>query len=94
MITPAQIEQKVKEIIAQKLAVPIEQVLPESRLIEDLKVDSFGAVELMFEIEEAFGLNIPDSDLERVRSVQDIVGYVTEWLAKKAADGAPEVSER
>ena len=94
MITPAQIEQKVKEIIAQKLGLPIEQVQPESRLIEDLKVDSFGAVELMFEIEEAFGLNIPDSDLERVRSVQDIVGYVTEWLAKKAADGAPEVSER
>ena len=83
-MTNQEIEQKVKEIIATKMAIPLETISAESRLIEDLQVDSFGAVELMFELEEAFGLNIPDSDIERVRSVKQIVEYLSEWLKKKS----------
>ena len=83
-MTKHEIEQKVREIIATKMAIPLETIGAESRLIEDLQVDSFGAVELMFELEEAFGLNIPDSDIERVRSVNQIVEYLSEWLKKKS----------
>jgi acyl carrier protein len=90
MTTPDELEQKVKEIIAKKFDVPLEKITPETRLVEDLRVDSFGAVELMFELEETFELNIPDSDLERVGTVKDIVDYLTEWLAKKAAGGPTE----
>ena len=80
---PQEIEQKVKEIISKKFNVSLDKIGAETRLVEDLRVDSFGAVELMFEIEEAFGLSIPDSDLDRVQSVKDIVAYLTEWIEKK-----------
>ena len=84
MMTSREIEQKVKEIISKKFGVALDRIDAETRLVEDLQVDSFGAVELMFELEEAFGLSIPDSDIQRVRCVKDIVQYLTEWLEKKA----------
>lgn len=82
-MTDQEIEQKVGEILSKKFRVALDQINPETRLAEDLGVDSFGAVELMFELEEAFGLKIPDSDIEHVRKVKDIVEYLATWLAKK-----------
>ncbi len=84
-MTPEQIEQRVREILAKKFSLPPEKITPGSRLIEDLGVDSFGALELIFEVEEAFGLKIPDAEVERARTVQDITAYVDGWLRKKAA---------
>lgn len=92
MMTPRETELKVREIISKKFGVPLATITPETRLIEDLQVDSFGAVELMFELEEAFGLSIPDSDIQRVRSVQDIVSYLSDWLEKQAAEGSPKAT--
>jgi len=83
MMTNQQIEGKIKEILAKKLGIGEETIASDSRLAEDLGVDSFGAIELMFEIEEAFGLKIPDSDIEHVRRVNDITAYVATWLAKQ-----------
>jgi acyl carrier protein len=81
-MTDQEIEQKVKEILSKKLGVELGKITSESRLAQDLGVDSFGAVELMFEIEEAFALKIPDSDIDQVRTVKDIVAYVSVWLGK------------
>jgi acyl carrier protein len=81
-MTNQAIELKVREIISKKLDVELGKISAETRLAEDLGVDSFGAVELMFEIEEAFGLKIPDSDIEHVRSVNDIVLYLRSWSDK------------
>lgn len=83
-MTHQEIEQKVKEILAKKFNAEPDKIRPESRLAEDLGVDSFGAVELMFEVEEAFGLKIPDSDIEHVRTVNDIVAYLATWIEKTA----------
>jgi acyl carrier protein len=80
----SEIERKVKEILARKLDRKVEDIRGDSRLAEDLGVDSFGTVELMFEIEEAFSLQIPDSDIEPVRTVDDIVAYLQGWLAQHA----------
>ena len=80
-----EIDQKVRSILSEKLKVGIETITGDSRLAEDLGVDSFGAVELMFEIEEAFQLKIPDSDIEHVRSVKDIVAYLDGFLNKPSA---------
>jgi acyl carrier protein len=91
-MTHPEIEQKVREIISKKFDIPLDRIHSETRLVEDLRVDSFGAVEFMFELEEAFGLNIPDSDVERVRSVKDVVGYLSEWLEKKASEGGAGAS--
>jgi acyl carrier protein len=78
-----EIEQKVIAILAKKLNIEPKKIGPDTRLAQDLGVDSFGAVELMFEIEEAFGLKIPDSDIDNVRTVKDITAYVATWLEKK-----------
>lgn len=75
----SEIEQRVVELLAKKLAVEPEKITVDTRLAEDLGVDSFGGVELMFEIEEAFGLRIPDSDIEHVRTVNDIVSYIGKY---------------
>ena len=81
-MTSQAIEQKVREVISAKFSVELTTISVETRLAEDLRVDSFGAVELMFEIEEAFNLSIPDSDIEHVRSVNDIVAYIVAWKEK------------
>ena len=89
-MTSPEIELKVRGILAAKLGIELATIRRDSRLAEDLGVDSFGAVELLFEIEEAFGLTIPDSDIEKVRSVADIVTYLDGWLAAKAAVSTPK----
>jgi acyl carrier protein len=83
IMTNQEIERRIKEILSKKLGVELPKISMESRLAEDLGLDSFGAVELMFEIEEAFGLKIPDSDVENVRTVKDITAYVAMWLEKR-----------
>ena len=84
-MTTQEIDLKVRGILSKKLDIGMEKISSDSRLAEDLGVDSFGAVELMFEIEEAFELKIPDSDIEHVRSVRDIVVYLDGWINKPAA---------
>jgi len=87
-MTNQEVEQKVISILAKKLGVELGKIGSETRLAQDLGVDSFGAVELMFEIEEAFGLEIADSDIENVRTVNDIVGYLRGWLDRQP--GSPD----
>ncbi len=86
-----EVDQKVREVLAKNLNVDINQIQSDTRLAEDLGVDSFGGVELMFEIEEAFGLKIPDSEIEQVRTVKDIVSYIVTWQQKlQEKPGPPE----
>jgi acyl carrier protein len=84
-MTNSEIEQKVKEILSKKFNVEMSKIGGKTRLAEDLGVDSFGAVELMFELEESFGLHIPDSDIENIRSVDEIVLYLRNWLDQNPA---------
>jgi acyl carrier protein len=79
MDTPG-IELQVRKIVAQKFDVALEQVTVDTNLASELGLDSFAAVELMFELEEAFGLKIPDSKIEHIRTIRDIVVYLEAWL--------------
>ena len=81
-MTPQEIEQKVIEIAANKFSADASKITGDTRLADDLGVDSFGAVELLFELEEKFGLKIPDSDISQIRTVNDIVAYLVTWLEK------------
>ena len=70
------VEAKVKEIIAQQLDVKIEEIKPESSFIEDLGADSLDTAELVMAFEEAFDIEIPDDDAEKIQKVIDVTTYI------------------
>ncbi|MDI3298619.1 MAG: acyl carrier protein [Bacillota bacterium] len=67
---------KLKEIIVENLGVDEEKVTPEASFVEDLGADSLDTVELIMAFEEAFGLEIPDEDAEKISTVRDAVEYI------------------
>jgi acyl carrier protein len=73
----ANIEQKVKTIIAEQLGVGEDEIKSTSSFIEDLGADSLDIVELVMAMEEEFEVEIPDEEAENIKTVQDAVNYVT-----------------
>jgi acyl carrier protein len=71
-----QIESKVKEIICSQLEVSPEQVKGTASFVDDLKADSLAVVELVLALEEAFKIEIPDEDTEKIKTVGDAVNYI------------------
>lgn len=69
-------EEKVKEIISKQLGVNISEVTPEASFVEDLGADSLDTVELVMAFEEAFGIEIPDEDAEKITKVKDAIEYI------------------
>ncbi|RMA96178.1 acyl carrier protein [Hydrogenothermus marinus] len=72
------IEERVKEIIADQLGVSLDQIKPESRFVDDLGADSLDVVELIMAFEEEFGVEIPDEDAEKIATVQDVLDYIAQ----------------
>jgi acyl carrier protein len=70
------IEAEVKRIIKEQLDVDESDIKPESTFVEDLGADSLGLVELVLAFEEAFEIDIPDEDTEKIRTVQDAIDYI------------------
>jgi len=75
-------DQKIKDIIIEQLSVNAEQVTPEAKFIEDLGADSLDIVELVMAFEEEFGVEVPDSDAEKLLSVGDVVKYIEDKQSK------------
>ena len=69
-------EDKVKEIIAKELEVDVKNLTPEAKFIEDLGADSLDIVELVMALEEEFGLDIPDEDADKLKTVGDALEYL------------------
>jgi len=69
-------EDRVKEIIAKELEVGVQQLAAEAKFIEDLGADSLDIVELVMALEEEFGLDIPDEDAEKMKTVGDAMNYL------------------
>ena len=68
--------ENVRAIISKQLDIPEDTITMESRLIEDLKADSLDVVELIMDLEQQYGVEIPDDDLPGIRTVGDIVQFV------------------
>jgi acyl carrier protein len=75
-------EGKVKEIIAKELEVDLKQLQPEAKFIEDLGADSLDIVELVMALEEEFGLDIPDEDADKLKTVGDAMSYLQQHASK------------
>jgi len=75
-------ESKVKEIIAKELEVDVKQLTPEAKFIEDLGADSLDIVELVMALEEEFGLDIPDEDADKLKTVGDAMNYLQQHAGK------------
>jgi len=71
------LEIKVRNILAEQLGVDLVEVAPDARILDDLGADSLDVVELVMSLEEAFDIEIPDEDVEELRTVADVERYVT-----------------
>ena len=69
-------EEKAREIIAKELEVEAKQLAPEAKFIEDLGADSLDIVELVMALEEEFGIDIPDEDADKLKTVGDAMEYL------------------
>lgn len=69
-------EDKVKSIIAEQLEVDPVKVVSEAKFDSDLSADSLDVVELVMAFEEAFDIEIPDEDAEKILTVQQAVDYI------------------
>ncbi len=73
----AAVEEKVKQIIVEQLGVDEAEVTPTASFVDDLGADSLDVVELVMAFEEAFEIEIPDEDAEKIKTVQEAMDYIT-----------------
>jgi acyl carrier protein len=74
------IDAKVKQIIAEKLGVSEDKITPQAAFVDDLGADSLDQVELIMAFEDAFDIEIPDEDAEKMRTVKDAMDYLQKKL--------------
>lgn len=77
MADKAEVESRVKQIIVRQLGVKDDEIAAEKSFVDDLGADSLDIVELVMEMEQEFGFDIPDEEAENIRTVGDAVKYIT-----------------
>ncbi len=70
------VEDKIKEIITEKLSVEMDEIVPEASFVDDLGADSLDLVELIMTMEEEFDIDISDEDAENILTVKDAIDYI------------------
>ena len=76
------VEEKVKDIIAEELGVEREKLTAEASFMEDLGADSLDTVELVMAFEKEFDIDIPDEEAEKLRTVGDALKYLHDKIGK------------
>lgn len=69
---------QISKIIAEQLQIDEDQIASDASFMDDLGADSLDTVELIMALEEEFDLEIPDSDAEKIRTVQNALDYLNE----------------
>ena len=67
---------KVKEVVIDKLGVEEDKIVSDASFVDDLGADSLDTVELIMQLEEEFGIEIPDEDAETITTVNAAVDYI------------------
>jgi acyl carrier protein len=83
MADMANLEARVKDIIAEELGVEREKLTNEASFMEDLGADSLDTVELVMAFEKEFDLDIPDEEAEKLRTVGDALNYLHQRMDAK-----------
>ncbi|HXE75855.1 MAG TPA: acyl carrier protein [Candidatus Xenobia bacterium] len=72
----AGVREKVKQIIVEQLGVDEAEVTDTASFVDDLGADSLDQVELIMTLEEAFGIEVPDEEAEKLTTVKDVIEYI------------------
>jgi acyl carrier protein len=80
MAADSKVEEKVKKIVAENLGVEEDEVIPDAKFVDDLGADSLDTVELVMAFEEAFDIEIPDEDAEKILTVGKAIDYIKEKM--------------
>jgi acyl carrier protein len=89
MMDSSEVTARMRKILSEKLNVPVERIVPEASLRDDLGMDSFASVEILFEIEEAFNVNVPQDDVSGIKTFGDMMAFVEKITAKEGQGIAP-----
>jgi acyl carrier protein len=76
----AAIRKRVQEIVGENLGVEPERLTDASSFVQDVGADTLDIVEMVMELEEAFGISIPDADAEKILTVGDLVDYLARHI--------------
>ncbi|MBF0206165.1 MAG: acyl carrier protein [Oligoflexia bacterium] len=69
-------EEKIIQLISSATKIDPAKINANTNFIEDLNLDSLDVVELMMKMEDEFGIEIPESDAEKLKNIKDVVGYI------------------
>ena len=83
MITRKEIEERVNDILQEELGTPRDQLLPGASIKDNLGADSLDCVEIVMACEEDFGFEIDEGDIDKVKTVKDMVDYIEGRLNKE-----------
>ncbi len=68
--------EKVKNIVAESLGVPLEEIKPESELVDDLNAESLEIADIIMKIKREFQIEIPDDEIEKFVTINDLINLI------------------
>ena len=84
-MTREELFQRVRDHLASELSVDADAIRDETRFKEDLNADSLHLVELMVELEDSYGIRIPDDEAARIETVGQVVDFVAARAPERAS---------